>query len=145
ACARTFNSSICASPSVIGRMPVSILITVVLPLPLGPRNPNTSPFSTVIDTSSTAVKSPKRRVRFWFELQALVHLRWELNVSADSGTQPVVLVLDAQFHTDDLVHALFLGHCAAETLIAGESAQRAPETPGPGTCLHGFGQTARFR
>src|SRR5215510_2353722 len=68
---RTVSGSFCtsmpstqASPSVIGNMPVSILITVVFPLPFGPRNPKTSPFSTVIDALFTAVKLPKRRVRF---------------------------------------------------------------------------------
>src|SRR5947207_137523 len=51
-----------ALPSVMGRIPVSILITVVLPLPFGPRKPKTSPFSTLKLMWSTAVKSPKRRV-----------------------------------------------------------------------------------
>src|SRR5215469_5497737 len=51
-----------ALPSVIGRIPVSILMTVVLPLPFGPRKPNTSPCSTLKLMWSTAVKSPKRRV-----------------------------------------------------------------------------------
>src|SRR5581483_1715893 len=37
---------------------------VVLPAPLGPRKPNTSPYSTLKDTSWNAVRSPKRLVRF---------------------------------------------------------------------------------
>jgi hypothetical protein len=35
---------------------------VVLPAPLGPRNPNTSPWSTLKDTFSNAMRSPNRLV-----------------------------------------------------------------------------------
>ena len=55
---RTFNPSTLASPALSGSKPVSILITVVLPLPLGPRNPKISPRATVKLTSFTAVKLP---------------------------------------------------------------------------------------
>src|SRR5207245_10331136 len=45
-------------------------MTVVLPLPLGPRKPNISPFSTRKLTSLTAVKLPKRRTRFCAKMAA---------------------------------------------------------------------------
>src|SRR5688572_5316699 len=51
------------SPSLGASSPVSILMVVVLPAPLGPRNPKISPARTSNVTASTAVKSPKRRVR----------------------------------------------------------------------------------
>src|SRR2546422_11734081 len=60
---RTSRPSTWAEPPLSGRSPVSILMTVVLPLPLGPRKPNISPFSTRKLTSFTAVKLPKRRTR----------------------------------------------------------------------------------
>src|ERR1700722_1940541 len=50
-------------PEVGARRPVSILMVVDLPAPLGPRKPKNWPGATVRLTSSTAVKSPKRRVR----------------------------------------------------------------------------------
>src|SRR5215208_1315481 len=42
--------------------PVSILMVVVFPAPLGPRKPKTSPRRTAKLTASTAVKAPYRRV-----------------------------------------------------------------------------------
>src|SRR3954453_18991784 len=44
---------------------VSILMVVVLPAPLGPRNAKISPRSTLKLTLSTAVKFPKVLTRFW--------------------------------------------------------------------------------
>jgi hypothetical protein len=52
-----------ASPALAASSPVSILIAVVLPAPLAPRKPNTSPAATSKLIASTAVKVPKRRVR----------------------------------------------------------------------------------
>jgi len=52
-----------AEPLLSGRRPVSILMTVVLPLPLGPRKPKISPFSTRKLTSFTAVTWPNLRTR----------------------------------------------------------------------------------
>ncbi len=49
-------------PEVGASRPVSILIVVVLPAPLGPRKPKISPSGTWKLTWSTAVKSPNRRV-----------------------------------------------------------------------------------
>ncbi len=48
----------------LGAMRVPKMRTVVvLPAPLGPRNPNTSPRATLKDRPSTAVRLPKRLVR----------------------------------------------------------------------------------
>src|SRR5260370_14366189 len=60
---RTSKPSTWALPPLRGKRPVSILMTVVFPLPLGPRKPKISPFSTRKLTSLTAVKFPKRRTR----------------------------------------------------------------------------------
>ena len=53
-----------ASPDVGGNSVVSILIVVVLPAPLEPSRPKTSPALTESVSASTAVNAPKRRVRF---------------------------------------------------------------------------------
>ena len=50
-------------PEVGASRPVSILMVVDLPAPLGPRKPKNWPGATVRLTSWTAVNSPKRRVR----------------------------------------------------------------------------------
>ena len=52
-----------ASPDVGGNSVVSILIVVVLPAPLEPSKPKTSPALTERVRASTAVNVPKRRVR----------------------------------------------------------------------------------
>ena len=46
-----------------GKSVVSILMVVLLPAPLEPSKPNTSPALAVMDKESTAVNAPKRRVR----------------------------------------------------------------------------------
>src|SRR5579863_9660515 len=51
-------------PLVGFRSVVSILIVVVLPAPLGPRNAKISPSSTSKETSLTAVKVPNSFTRF---------------------------------------------------------------------------------
>src|SRR3954470_6851212 len=48
--------------------PVSILMVVDLPAPLGPRKPKNCPGATRRLTPSTATSSPKRRVRDWVEM-----------------------------------------------------------------------------
>src|ERR1039458_10192217 len=52
-----------ASPDVGGNSVVSILIVVVLPAPLEPSKPKTSPALTERVSASTAVNAPKRRGR----------------------------------------------------------------------------------
>src|SRR5208337_2358075 len=51
-----------AVPDEGGRRVVSILISVVLPAPFGPISPKISPCNTAIETSATAMRSPKRRL-----------------------------------------------------------------------------------
>src|ERR1035437_7959404 len=59
-----------ASPEEGGDGLVTILIVVVVPAPLEPRNPKTSPAVTERVTASTAVNVPKRRVRVWISRTA---------------------------------------------------------------------------
>ena len=47
-----------------------IRTVVVLPAPLGPRKPNTSPCATLNDTSATAVRAPKSLVRWLTSIAA---------------------------------------------------------------------------
>jgi hypothetical protein len=54
-----FLSNRVTVPSLGLRMPVSILIVVDLPAPLGPKKPYSVPRSTAKSTWSTAQKSPK--------------------------------------------------------------------------------------
>jgi hypothetical protein len=59
--------------------PVRVLMVVVLPAPLGPKKPKSSPFFTSKLTLSTANNSPKYFVRFVtstaFSLLVVRHLR----------------------------------------------------------------------
>src|SRR6266852_689779 len=55
-------------PAVGASNPVSILMVVDFPAPLGPRKPKNWPDATLRFTSSTATSSPKRRVRFSVEI-----------------------------------------------------------------------------
>src|ERR1043166_5567362 len=59
------------SPAEGGMKPVIMRIVVDLPAPLGPRNPSTSPFSTVNETPLTAVIAPKDFLR----LRTLITLK----------------------------------------------------------------------
>ena len=62
---------------------------VVLPAPLGPRNPNTSPWATSKDTSEKAVRCPKRLVS---RSTARAGPRWScptVDEIAAVATQPV--------------------------------------------------------
>jgi hypothetical protein len=61
--ASTARPNSVAVPDEAGNSPVSIFIVVVLPQPLEPRKPKISPRSMRKLTWSTAVNSPKRRVR----------------------------------------------------------------------------------
>src|ERR1700742_2809529 len=55
------------------RKPVTIFMVVVLPAPLGPRKPKTSPWRTARLRPATAVKPPKRLVRF--SISSIVRLK----------------------------------------------------------------------
>src|SRR6266849_5274651 len=116
---RTSRPSTRAEPPLSGKRPVSILMTVVFPLPLGPRKPKISPFSTRKLTSLTAVKSPKRRTRLWAEMAASggagriaatgLTPRFQLDVGGHAGADAAGGIGDANFHAEDLMHALFPG------------------------------------
>src|SRR6266545_3729471 len=57
-CSTTSKPATVALPEVGGRYADSILSVVLLPAPLGPRNPTTSPLGTVKVTESTARCGP---------------------------------------------------------------------------------------
>src|SRR6266481_7435703 len=59
-----FSPSSCTRPDVGASSPVSILMVVDFPAPLGPRNPKNCPAVTHRSILSTAVSAPKRRVSF---------------------------------------------------------------------------------
>src|ERR1700730_16908713 len=112
---RTSRPATQADPALRGSRPVSILMTVVLPLPLGPRKPKISPFSTRKLTPSTATKSPKRRTRFlaWIEassgrcsLFAGINLirNFQLHVSRHTAAHTTGGVIDANFYADYFMH-----------------------------------------
>src|SRR5712692_5787382 len=103
----TSRSSTQAAPSLSGSSPVSILMTVVLPLPFGPRKPKTSPGSTRRLTPLTAVKSPKRRVRFSARMAGISALPvLQFHVGGHAGADPARGVLDAHLDAEDLMDAL---------------------------------------
>src|SRR6202140_157613 len=90
-------------------------MTVVLPLPLGPRKPKISPFSTRKLTPSTATKSPKRRTRFLAKMEAAsgrcpllagINLTrsFQLHVRRHAAAHAAGGVIDANFYADYLVH-----------------------------------------
>src|SRR6266436_4023386 len=115
----TSSPSTEAEPLLSGNRPVSILMTVVFPLPLGPRKPKISPFSTRKLTSLTAVKLPKRRTRFCAEMAALAEgcsdaatasaPRFQLHIRSHAGKHAASGIIDANFYANDLVDALFAG------------------------------------
>src|SRR5260370_1409833 len=116
---RTSKPSTKAEPLLSGNRPVSILMTVVFPLPLGPRKPKISPFSTRKLTSLTAVKLPKRRTRFCAEMAALAEgwsevatasaSRFQLHIGSHAGKDAAGRIIDADFYANDLVDAFFAG------------------------------------
>src|SRR5437667_3685002 len=116
---RTSRPSIQAAPPLSGKSPVSILITVVFPLPLGPRKPKISPFWTRKLTSLTAVKSPKRRTRCSAEMAtspfvcgvaATVSIpRFQFHIRGHSGKDAAGRIIDANLYAKHLVHAFLAG------------------------------------
>src|SRR5438045_4993693 len=114
---RTSRPSTLASPPLSGKRPVSVLMTVVFPLPLGPRKPKISPFWTRKLTSLTAVKLPKRRTRCSAEMAtspfacgavatALIP-RSQVHVGSHACKNMASGIIDANFYANDLVNALF--------------------------------------
>src|SRR5258705_7570796 len=113
---RTSRPSTQADPPLSGKSPVSILMTVVFPLPLGPRKPKISPFWTRKLTSLTAVKLPKRRTRCSAEMATSPCVcgavatasipRFQFHVGGHAGKDAAGGVLDSGFYANDLVNAL---------------------------------------
>src|SRR5262245_59733402 len=60
-------------------------MVVVLPAPLGPRKPTTSPRSTSKVTPSMAITGPKYLVRFWTEIIVSSRLCWRSNHADETG------------------------------------------------------------
>src|SRR5260370_2416952 len=116
---RTSKPSTKAEPLLSGNRPVSILMTVVFPLPLGPRKPKISPFSTRKLTSLTAVKLPKRRTRFCAEMAASAELFlplgidstsfFEFHIGSHAGQHVAAGIIDANLYAENLVHAFLTG------------------------------------
>src|SRR6266576_2747632 len=114
---RTSRPSTYAWPPLSGRRPVSILMTVVFPLPLGPRKPKISPFWTRKLTSLTAVKLPKRRTRCSAEMATSPCVcgavatasipRFQFHVGGHAGKDAAGGIIDADFYANNLVNALF--------------------------------------
>src|SRR5260370_2264088 len=112
---RTSRPSTYAWPPLSGKRPVSILITVVFPLPLGPRKPKISPFRTWKLTSLTAVKLPKRRTRCSAEMATSPFVcgaaatasipRFQFHIRGHAGKDTAGGIIDADFYTKHLVHA----------------------------------------
>src|SRR3981081_708408 len=112
---RTSRPATQADPAIRGSRPVSILMTVVFPLPLGPRKPKISPFSTRKLTPFTATKSPKRRTRFSAEMASCslggtsLARRRQFYIGGHSGQDPMRRIVDAHFYSEDLVNPFFPG------------------------------------
>src|SRR5215467_1377994 len=122
---RTSRPSTLASPPLSGSKPVSILMTVVFPLPLGPRKPKISPLATSKLTPFTAVNFPNVRTRPRAAMAisvagapplVLVARSLTGSVSAHephirrhTGQDVMRGVVDAHFHAEDLVHPFFAG------------------------------------
>src|SRR5258708_160223 len=116
---RTSRPSTKAEPLLSGKRPVSILMTVVFPLPLGPRKPKISPFSTRKLTSLTAVKLPKRLIRCSAEMAAcgrdcawvaiVSALGFQFHIGGHASEVTAGGIIDANFYANDLVYALFAG------------------------------------
>src|SRR5215471_8136278 len=130
---RTFSPSTVASPPLSGSKPVSILMTVVFPLPLGPRNPKISPLATSKLTPFTAVSFPKVRTRLRAEMAGSVPgappfvfcgvsltistSAFKLHVGRHARQNVARRIVDAHFDAEDLVYTFLPGlHVARKKL-----------------------------
>src|SRR5580765_365892 len=112
---RTSNPSTVADPPLSGSSPVSILMTVVFPLPLGPRKPKISPFSTRKLTSLTAATSPNLLTRCSAAMAATVEdlellstrsaARFQFYVRGHARQNAPGRIVDADFDAEDLMNA----------------------------------------
>src|SRR4030042_6515500 len=88
--------------------PVSILIMVVLPAPLGPRKPKSSPVFTSKLTRSTANNSPKRFVRLVTSTAFSLFVVWHLRQVGEKGNFFFFFFFFSQF---------FFGAASASSLL----------------------------
>src|ERR1700704_2101488 len=94
-------------------------MTVVFPLPLGPRKPKISPFSMRKLTSFTTVKLPKRRTRcsaetagsagFFVALAMSSISRFKFHVGSHARKHVPGGIVDANLYAKNLVHAFLAG------------------------------------
>src|SRR5437879_1209026 len=92
-------------------------MTVVFPLPLGPRKPKISPLWTRKLTSLTAIKLPKRRTRCSAEMASSPFVCgavatasipcFQFHIRGHAGKDPAGGIIDADFYANNLVNALF--------------------------------------
>src|ERR1044071_6199468 len=82
------------------RMPVIRLNRVDLPAPFGPMTARTSPFATRIDTWSTAVSPPKRRVSSSSSSNATIYVRFS-PTPTEAGTNQAPNALRRKHHECD--------------------------------------------
>src|SRR4029453_12035970 len=122
---RTLRPSTVASPPLSGSRPVSILMTVVFPLPLGPRKPKISPLATAKLTPFTAVNFPNVRTRPRAEMAVsvpgtppFVFAIWsvtdsgpalEFHVRSHARQNVMRRIIDAHLHAEHLMHPFFAG------------------------------------
>src|SRR5579863_10088221 len=85
--------------------PVSILIVVDLPAPLGPRKPKNWPGATRRFTLSTAIRSPKRRVRLWVVMVGAESIK-HLNLAQPPVARCLLLVFGRTLLLCRLFHVL---------------------------------------
>src|SRR6185436_18432793 len=92
-----------AVPPVGSDSPNSIRMVVVLPAPLGPSKPKTSPCWTVRSSASTAVKSPYClvRPRVWMATVSPDRLGAVCSATAASGSATAILSEDQEQADDD--------------------------------------------
>src|SRR3954453_18233822 len=80
-------------PALGAMRPRSMRMVVVLPDPLGPRNPNTEPVGTARSTPSTAASSPNRfdRPSVWMAGSAVGDCCFKGAGSDEPGSHPAVV------------------------------------------------------
>src|ERR1051325_2083391 len=82
------------------RMPVIRLNRVDLPAPFGPMTARTSPSSTRIDTRSTAIRPPKRRVNLSSSSNATMRFRYHRSAT-EAGANEAPDPLRRKHHEPD--------------------------------------------
>src|SRR6185437_5776340 len=126
-------------PAVGSRRPVSILMVVDFPAPLGPRNPKNWPAATLNVTPFTATSSPKVRVRalVWIAASMLAknskvsdlsktgHDAWGFRPAIHSLKEVFQPLRGSQWCLGGVVHDMKCGGSAPETLFWSRMLSRA--------------------